>query len=114
MALVLAAQLVGFNPHDKALDKKFILLSVATVVATVVDVEATRGCIARGTCRERNYLMGPLIMDRKKIYAAQTLAVVCLLFVSYKFKERGRKEWWIAPTVLTTGHGVLAGIAIRF
>ena len=112
MELLLVAQL--FNPNPKPLDTTFILLSAATIASAVLDVEAARGCIARGACREGNPFMRPLISSRWKVYSVQALGTGATLFVSYKMKARGNKSWWVAPAVLTTGHTVFAGLAFRF
>ena len=114
LELLLVAQLVGFNPHPKPLDKKFILLSAATIASAVLDVEATRGCINRVTCREGNPFMRPFINSRWKVYSVQALGTGAVLTVSYKLKARGIKSWWVAPAIVTTGHTVFAGLAFRF
>ena len=99
---------------DKVWDKQFTAYTAALWAATVLDVESTRSPLDNcGNCREGNPILGDN-PSRATMYAVMAPVNAGMMWFSYRMKKRGTK-WWMMPMLVpTAGHGIAAGLNLRF
>jgi hypothetical protein len=93
----------------RVLDKKFIAMSALAMGLTIADIERTQSCLNSHTCEEMN---PTLPRSRAGMYAVNVPLNAGLMYLSYRFKSKGKKTWWIAPIAIAGSH--LVGAGFRF
>lgn len=93
----------------RVVDKKFVAMSALAMGLTIADIERTQSCLGSHTCQELN---PTLPRSRAGMYAVNVPLNAGLMYLSYRFKSKGKKVWWIAPIAISGSH--LVGAGLRF
>lgn len=99
------------QPKRKVADANFLLLGTLTFALTAADVELTQHCLHEKTCVELN---PTLPHSRWGMYAVNTPVNFAVMYLSYRRKAAGKRDWWIAPIVDIGAHSIGIGSNIRF
>jgi hypothetical protein len=97
--------------HPRLVDKKFMALGSFVFASTAVDMELTQHCLQRGTCHELN---PTLPTSHWAMYATNTPVNAAVMYLAYKRRQGGHKDWWIWPMIDTGIHIVGVGSNLRF
>ena len=112
-ALMPAALVTAAEPpaRPKIVDKKFIILGALAFGLTSMDLEFTQRCLHRGTCVELNPTMPHSHLG---MYAVNTPTNLAVMYLAYRRRSHGKKDWWVAPVIDIGAHVVGVGSNIRF
>lgn len=109
--LLLLPAPLGAQEPGRVADRKFVALTVASVLTAVADVELTQRCLRSGRCREGNPLMPT---GRWRAYAVQAPLTLGATYLAYRWKKKGVRYWWVPQLSLSAGHGVGVAFGVRF
>jgi hypothetical protein len=98
-------------PTRKMMDAKFMTLGTLVFATTAFDMELTQHCLQRGTCHELN---PTLPTSHWGMYATNTPVNAAVMYLAYKRRQGGHRDWWIWPMVDTGIHIVGMGSNLRF
>ena len=95
-------------------DKQFWLMTGITAAATVFDIESTLASLKRGA-KEGNPIMRPFVkMGRPAAYAFGAGIDGGIMYLSYRYKQRWVKKWWVMPLILASSQTVAGTCNLRF
>ena len=100
---------VSSESNPRVIDKRFIGMSALVMGLTIADLESTQHCLSNHTCRELNPM---LPTSRAGMYAVNVPINAGAMYLAYRLKAGGHRNWWIVPAVVAAGHGV--GFAFKF
>lgn len=95
-------------------DKNFTAYTIGLWAATIADIESTQSALSSCSgCREANPVFGP-DPNRGRMWAVMAPANGLCMWLSYRWKAKG-KRWWMLPMLVpTASHGSAAGLNLRF
>ena len=80
----------------KIVDKRFMTLGVLVFGTTSLDMELTQHCLQRNTCVELN---PTLPTSHWGMYVTNTPVNAGVMWLSYKRRKGGHRDWWIWPAL---------------
>jgi hypothetical protein len=86
----------AIKPEQKIVDKRFMTLGVLVFGTTSLDMELTQHCLQRNTCVELN---PTLPTSHWGMYATNTPVNAGVMWLSYKRRKGGHRDWWIWPAL---------------
>lgn len=97
----------------KVADGKFTALMLGVQASTVLDIESSfhtlRNCPAGFTCTEGNPLFRPFVRAGRTSAYSFAISINSLVWwKSYEMKKRGKRFWWLGPTILIATHTTAA------
>jgi len=94
----------------RAEDKLFWILAAGTEVATIYDLQTTRGVFRRcPSCYEANPVMRPVVPSPPAAFGTALGLSGVSVYGSYQLKKRGIRWWWVplaAPIAAHTAAGL--------
>jgi hypothetical protein len=97
--------------RPKVIDRKFIALSALILGLTAMDIEMTQSCMRSGVCVELN---PTLPHSRAGMYAVNSATNLGVIYLAFRRRDHGKKDWWIAPLIDIGAHAGGIGSNIRF
>jgi hypothetical protein len=105
--------------RQAAFDKKALGMWGTALALTVADVEilVSRPCVAAGTCREGNPLLGQTRAEqyglRIPVLVGAWMGTAWLRKGDQRLKIGGAKRWWVLPVLyqIASGSGIIANLA---
>jgi hypothetical protein len=82
--------------QPKVIDKKFMALGVLAFATTSLDMELTQHCLQRQQCVELN---PTLPTAHWAMYATNTPVNAGVMWLAYKRRKGGHRDWWIWPAL---------------
>ena len=82
--------------ETRVIDKKFMALGVLAFATTSLDMELTQHCLQRQQCVELN---PTLPTAHWAMYATNTPVNAGVMWLAYKRRKAGHRDWWIWPAL---------------
>jgi hypothetical protein len=94
----------------RVIDKKFVWAMTFASVASITDIESTKGFLSNPLCHESSsaWLVGQR-PSRTRMYLTSAAIQVGVGTLSYYLKKKGKKYWWMPAATLGAGQLAAAG-----
>jgi hypothetical protein len=96
--------------QKRVIDKKFMWAMTFASVASIADIESTKGFLRNPLCHESSsaWLVGQR-PSRARMYLTTAAIQVGVGTLSYYLKKKGKKYWWMPAATLGAGQLAAAG-----
>jgi hypothetical protein len=94
----------------RVIDKKFMWAMTFAGVASIADIESTKGFLKNPQCHESSsaWLVGQR-PSRGRMYLTSAAIQMGMGTLSYYLKKKGKKYWWMPAATLGAGQLAAAG-----